>query len=81
MGIQVEVQHIWSRICATKIVGAQDMANACLVVVLSQCLVARIQCCQNTTVRSVTCQKKTCHTTPFLKQLHALAACDVQYAV
>ena len=51
------------------------------IVGLPQCLVARIQCCQNIAAHTVTRQKKTCHTTPILKEFHALASCEIRDTV
>ena len=47
-----------------------------------QRLVARIQRCQNIAARIVTCQKKTCHITPILMELHWLPVeFRIQYKV
>ena len=48
-----------------------DLNNAPLVG-LPQCLVTRIQRCQNIAARIVTCQKRTRHITPILMELHWL---------
>ena len=48
----------------------------------SQHLVTRIQCCQNIAADIVTCQKKTCHITPILMELHWLPVeFRIQYKV
>ena len=58
-----------------------DLNNA-LLVGLPQHLVARIQRCQNITALIVTCQKKTCHITPILMELHWLPVeFQIQYKV
>ena len=50
-----------------------DLNNA-LLVGLPQRLIARIQRCQNIAAHIVTCQKKTCHITAILMELHRLPA-------
>ena len=58
-----------------------ELSNA-LLVGLPQRLVARIQLCQNISARIATCQKRTCHITPILMELHwLLVEFRIQYKV